>query len=156
MRAESRVAQRLGPWIIFGFLLIVTAAGRADAFTIEGPGRAVDSHTIVVRGTHVLLLGVTPIEAGSSCGPATSPWPCGTRPQEALTALLGTAAVACDLTTKVGHGDFQGSCATADRTDIGRALVEAGWARASDDRYAAAETAARSAQRGFWAARPPE
>jgi endonuclease YncB( thermonuclease family) len=135
---------------------MVAAPQCADAFTIEGPGRAVDSHTVIVRGTHVLLLGVTPIEASSSCGPAASPWPCGTRAQEALTLLLGAAPVTCDLTTKVGHGDFQGSCATADQTDLGRALVEAGWARASDDRYAPAEAAARSAQRGAWGARPPE
>ncbi len=147
-------ARRLWPLLIVA-LLILPPLSRAMGFPIRGPARAVGPRTVVVRGIHVVLQGVAPIAAADPCGPASAPWRCGERAQRALDVLAGAHPLACELGAKIGHGEFEGSCASERGGDLGRAFVAAGWARAEDDRYAVAEAAARAARRGAWAAKPP-
>lgn len=127
----------------------------AAAFTLEGPARAVNAHTVVVHGTHVVLLGIRPIGVDDSCGLDNAPWPCGDRAQVALQRLAGAGPVTCDLVAKIGHGDFQGTCTIPGGQDLAAALVAEGWARAADERYQADDAAAQKNKRGAWGLRPP-
>lgn len=134
---------------VLAALMILFPVSQAAAFSISGAARAVGPRTVVVRGIHVVLLGIAPIDR---CGPAGAPWPCGERAQQALDALAAAHPLICELGDKIGHGEFLGSCTSEDGNDLGRAFVAAGWARAEDEHYQAAEAEARAAKRGAWAA----
>ncbi|MDE2517080.1 MAG: thermonuclease family protein [Rhodospirillales bacterium] len=104
-------------------------------------------------GPHVLrLYGLTPLARGTACaGQGGQPQDCGRAAANALARMVGTD-VSCRLRGEDGAGHALASCRSAG-TDLGRALVAAGLARASgrDEALVDAESAARNAHRGIWA-----
>ncbi|WP_224003739.1 hypothetical protein [Aureimonas sp. SA4125] len=106
----------------------------------------------VGRGT-IRLEGIDPLLPNETCGPGSSPWPCGVKARSALRALVRSRSITCTV-----PGDFMEREATVDSAcslaaiDLGEWLVANGWARARDGgRYADAEAVARGARLGLWA-----
>ena len=140
----------------FGFAAIVCClAFGAGAAEIDGEARPSDARTLVVRGTHVALMDMLPFDSHAVCGPPGAEWSCSDISLRALAALVAGRHISCELVNKVGHGDFQGRCATPDGADIATAMVTGGWARAADSTLEPQQQAAQSAQRGAWGPAPP-
>jgi endonuclease YncB( thermonuclease family) len=103
--------------------------------TISGSARVIDGDTVVVAGTTVRLKGVDAAELGTARG------------EDARRAMdrLVTGRLTCRLTGEKTHGREVGYCATADGTDINRAIIAQGAALACpryDDRYVPFEQSA--------------
>ncbi|MDN2568554.1 thermonuclease family protein, partial [Aquibium sp. A9E412] len=113
-----------------------TAAGRLEA-----------------EGLTVLLSGLQVVEPDRLCDAADGgTWPCGMRARTAFRGLLRGRAVACDLDDGAagGAGTVTARCALAGR-DLGRWLVEHGWALAAPGGpYGQAAAAARAERRGLF------
>ena len=102
--------------------------------TISGSARVIDGDTVVVAGTTIRLKGVDAAELGTARG------------EDARRAMvrLVTGRLTCRLTGEKTHGREVGYCATADGTDINRAIIAQGAALACpryDDRYVPFEQA---------------
>ena len=103
--------------------------------TISGSARVIDGDTVVVAGTTIRLKGVDAAELGTARG------------EDARREMvrLVTGRLTCRLTGEKTHGREVGYCATADGTDINRAIIAQGAALACpryDDRYVPFEQAA--------------
>ena len=103
--------------------------------TISGSARVIDGDTVVVAGTTIRLKGVDAAELGTARG------------EDARRAMarLVTGRLTCRLTGEKTYGRGVGYCATADGTDINRAIIAQGAALACpryDDRYVPFEQAA--------------
>jgi endonuclease YncB( thermonuclease family) len=102
--------------------------------TISGSARVIDGDTVVVAGTTIRLKGVDAAELGTARG------------EDARRVMdrLVTGRLTCRLTGEKTHGREVGYCATADGTDINRAIIAQGAALACpryDDRYVPFEQA---------------
>jgi endonuclease YncB( thermonuclease family) len=111
----------------------------------------VDGETLRLREMVVRLQGIAAPPRGLSChatdGAASD---CGAEAATALAALVRGHGVACRLHGRDSAGLAQGVCDAAG-TDLNRAVVTAGWARALDaSGMGDAETEARAARRGLW------
>ncbi|HME21803.1 MAG TPA: thermonuclease family protein [Acetobacteraceae bacterium] len=113
----------------------------------------VDGGTLLLRDRVVLLQGVAPPPRGTACEPHDgSDEDCGAAAANALAALVREAPVACRITGADGLGRPFAIC-QASGTELNRAVIAAGWARA-DGRQPAlkqAEDTARAERRGVWA-----
>ena len=111
----------------------------------------VDGETLRLREMVVRLHGVAAPPRGLSCRTETgSLSDCGAESATALAALVRGHGVACRLHGRDSAGLAQGVCEAAG-TDLNRALVTTGWARALDaSGMSDAETEARAARRGLW------
>lgn len=137
-------------WAVIGCCV----AFAATAAEIEGDARPSDARTLVIRGTHIALLDIRPFDPNALCGESGATWPCGDVSLHALAALVAGRRISCELVNKVGHGDFQGRCASPDGADLATTLVSGGWARAADPTLAPQQDAAKAARRGAWGAPP--
>lgn len=114
----------------------------------------VDGDTLVVDGQPVRLLGVQAPVAERDCPAEAGKRSCAASAEQALTRLVAGARVRCDGLEGPRFGKEVVATCWADERDIGRALVEAGWALADrrySSRYVHVEAEARRAGRGFWA-----
>jgi endonuclease YncB( thermonuclease family) len=130
--------------------LLVFAPLPAAADGISGTAHAFRGDIVIVRGTKVLLFGLTPPGDAEQC----SGTPCADVAKANLDALLEGTPISCGFVRKVGHGTYQGRCQHPDGGDVGLALLRQGWARADADappEYQAAEAEAKAANRGLWA-----
>jgi endonuclease YncB( thermonuclease family) len=110
----------------------------------------VDGETLRLREMVVRLQGVAAPPRGLSCRSASGVSDCGAASATALAALVRGHGVACRLHGRDSAGLAQGVCEAAG-TELNRAVVAAGWARALDaSGMDAAETEAREAGRGLW------
>jgi endonuclease YncB( thermonuclease family) len=109
----------------------------------------IDGGTLRMNRQVVRLLGVDPPERGESCGAATD---CGTAAANALAGLVREKPVSCALRGQDSMGRPLGACHAAG-TDINRAVIAAGWARADTDGsdLREAERSARAGRLGLWA-----
>ena len=145
------VAATLG---VIGLSSALFGHGTGTGDTLSAPAQAVaviDGGTLRL-GPHVLrLYGVTPLPRGTTCHSGTGPQDCGREAANRLAGLVGTE-VSCRLRGEDQDGHALASCESGG-TDLGRALVAAGLARAtgSDEGLIAAEGEARAAHRGIWA-----
>ena len=115
----------------------------------------VDGGTLVLGGRVVRLLGVDPPMRGATCKAANGSFvDCGAAATNALAALVRGSPVAC-LTR--GQDELGRPFATCEArgTDLNRAQVAAGWARAGDalPSLKRVEDQARAGHRGLWAGR---
>jgi endonuclease YncB( thermonuclease family) len=117
------------------YLPATAGSSTTAAPTISGSARVIDGDTVVVAGTIVRLKGVDAAELGTARG------------EDARRVMdrLVTGPLTCRLTGEKTHGREVGYCATADGTDINRAIIAQGAALACpryDDRYVPFEQAA--------------
>jgi endonuclease YncB( thermonuclease family) len=111
----------------------------------------VDGETLRLQDTVIRLQGLAAPPRGLSCRASDgSVSDCGAASATALAALVRGHGVACRLNGRDPAGLAQGRCEAAG-TDLNRALVMAGWARALDSSgMGEAETEARGERRGLW------
>ncbi len=115
----------------------------------------VDGGTLMLRNRVVRLLGVDPPMRGSICKAADgSDIDCGAAATSALAALVWEVPVACLVHGQDELGRPYAVC-EASGTDLNRAQVAAGWARAGDalPSLQREEAQARAGHRGLWAGR---
>ena len=124
-------------------------AMNADAAQVA----VVDGGTLRLRDSVIRLFGVAAPERGVACRDAVGgPVDCGDEATHALAGIVRAQAVAC----RVEGADRQGrplALCEVHGQDISQALVEGGWARATDaaPTLKDAEATARTSRRGLWA-----
>ena len=109
----------------------------------------IDGGTLRVDRQVVRLLGVDPPPRGESCGNEAD---CGSAAANALAGMVRQKPVTCALHGQDGLGRPLGVCDAAG-TDLNRAVVAAGWARAGSGLpdLQQVESGARADRRGLWA-----
>ena len=117
----------------------------------------VDAGTLRLQDHVVRLLGVDPPVRGATCRSHDGTgFDCGAAATNAVAALIRETPVACRLS---GHDSFGRPYAVceASGTDLNRAVIAAGWARADRTQPSLRrdEENARTQGRGLWAARDP-
>lgn len=113
----------------------------------------VDGATLRLQDRVVRLLGVEPPMPGATCTASNgTEFDCGVAATNALAALVREQPVACRTRGQDDLGRPYGEC-EASGTDLNRAQVAAGWARADKAVPAlqSAEAQARAERRGLWA-----
>lgn len=130
------------------------SAGRAEA-EIAGAARAVDGGTLEVGGKRIALYGVDAPPAGQSCREwapqGQREYRCGALARAFMQSLVAGREVFC--VEESGGRDGAATC-FADGRDLALALVQAGWAVATQgvsSRYVNQEQAARQSRSGLWA-----
>jgi endonuclease YncB( thermonuclease family) len=135
--------------------LVVLPAGAADG--ISGAAHAFRGDIVIIRGTKVLLFGITAPTDGERCILETGSTPCTEAAKATLAALVEDGPISCSFVRKIGHGSYQGRCQRSDGSDIGLTLLRQGWVRADAEaahEYQTAEAEAKAENRGLWANRP--
>lgn len=127
---------------------------------LHGAATASDGDTITITnqlGEHnVRIWGADALESRQTCQRAQQSVECGKDARDMVRALLAEGDVRCDkIEDRDRYGRYVAICFSANGTDIGRHLIQQGYAveytEYSDGRYAADEEAARRARRGAWA-----
>jgi endonuclease YncB( thermonuclease family) len=112
----------------------------------------VDGETLVLNETIIRLDGVAAPARGQAChGTAGAAIDCGAEAAGALAGLVRDRDVSCRLVGRDREGFPRAVCEAAG-TELNRALVAAGWARAGQPGLAGEEAAARAAGLGLWRA----
>lgn len=134
------------------FLMVVLAllcASPAVASTVSGRAEVIDGDSLRIGGQTVRLHGVDAFERGQMCAGV----PCGREATARMRAMVRDALVVCARTDTDRYGRMVARCRVGE-TDLGAALVRAGWAFAYT-RYSAAylpdQRAAERARAGVWA-----
>ncbi len=172
-RASSRAAPGSGAGLnaavwagvvgaVAGVLVVMLASpaellGRVPPLTgtlNAAPARVavVDGETLVLNETIIRLEGVSAPARGQLChGAEGGETDCGAEAAAALAAFVRGHDVSCRLNGRDREGFPRAICEAAG-TELNRALVAAGWARARSDMpgLAAEEKAAHDAGRGLW------
>lgn len=124
---------------------------------ISGRARAVDGGTLVIGKVTIALSGVAAPGLRHSCrewiGRHQRAYPCGLHAKAFLASMLAGHPASCVITPRRRGSALRGRC-YANGTDLGEALVGAGWAIAAGRRskqYLSVQETARAAQRGMWA-----
>ncbi len=163
------MAGLLGTTVLGAALLLVLPAqlfGRVPAMTgkVQAPAAAVavvDGQTLRLGEAVVRLQGVEAPARGTLClMPDNRRFDCGAAAAAALARVVRSHPVSCRLYGTDAAGFAQGLC-EAGPVAVNRAIVAAGWARASDvpegfaeARFADEEDDARAALRGIWQGGP--
>lgn len=113
---------------------------------------ALDGARIAYRQGVVTLPGVEALPLNERCGSSAEDFPCGVMARTELRRFLRGRSIACDVPDDFGlkRGEATSACTVGD-ADIGRWVVENGWARAAPGGpYADVEATARQSKRGIW------
>lgn len=113
-----------------------------------------DGDSLAVDGREYRIWGIDAPEFRQLCFGDNRRVPCGEYAANYMGELVGRGDVSCEEKDTDRYGRVVARCFRDDR-DIGREMVQAGWALAyrqySGDLYAADERAARREKRGVWA-----
>ena len=130
------------------------------AQAILGQAQVIDGDSLRIGEVELRLYGVDAPELTQECFSDDGPVECGTMAREALEGLIGGQAISCFPRDIDAFGRTVAQCRVSG-SDLGEALVEAGWATAfqrytSD--YVRTEARARAAKIGVWQwqFQPPE
>lgn len=119
------------------------------AHEISGAVRVVDGDTLAIGSSRIRLQGLDAPEMGQQCRQSGRSYDCGRQARDALVEAIDGGTIACKARRKDRYGRLVAICYLGD-VDLGRRIVEEGWAVASGD-YDLAERLARTAGRGIWA-----
>lgn len=130
---------------------------------VEGRASVVAADLLRLGDTTVRLEGIEPPDRYQRClrsGTAASAktWSCGEDAREALSRIIRGHALVCMVAEKDANGVSSGRC-QAGKTDVGEALVKAGYAFSDGglmSSYRTAENEAKAAKTGMWIAAEPE
>jgi len=123
-----------------------------EAQSLRGSAQVIDGDSLTVAGLQVRLFGIDAPELDQQCFDGGTPVACGEMAKSKLASLIGDAALSCLNKTTDAHGRMVAICRIGG-VDIGRAMVEAGWAtayRRYGEDYVAAELRARASKTGLW------
>lgn len=140
------------PAELFGRVPVLSGTLRAPAARVA----VVDGETLLLNDTIIRLFGVSAPARGQACGGADGRgMDCGAAAAAALAGLVRDRDVTCQLSGRDVEGFARGICAAAG-TELNRAQVAAGWARARGEAPAldAVQDAARVARLGLWKGTP--
>ena len=158
----GRAGQRLSAWLLGAVVIagLITVGLSSDLFgqgqplpdrLLAEPEKVavVDGDTLRLDGRIVRLAGITAPGRGDICRGGTD---CGGAATSALAGLVRDRRVECRLRGQDGMGRPYGAC-DANGTDLSRAIVAAGWARAqpATPGLADLELRARLQGAGLWA-----
>ena len=118
---------------------------------LDGRPVVVDGDSLTIDGARIRLAGIDAPERAQSCSLAGMSHPCGDEAREHLAGLIGRAAVACTWGRLDKYGRRLARCRVGE-TDLGAAMVRAGWAVAYGG-FEAEEAEARAHGRGLWSGR---
>ena len=96
---------------------------------ITGPARVIDGDTIEVAGERIRLHGIDVPEMDQTCKWPDSTIACGAIAKAELADAIAGAEVRCEERDRDRYGRIVAVC-HASGHDIGRAMVDAGWALA--------------------------
>ena len=137
-------------FILFSGIALSTLSQAAD---VTGPARVVDGDTIHIGDTKIRLHGIDTPETKQECKDANgNPWMAGVDATAYLKSLTDGNEVTCSSHGNDRYGRMIGSC-EVDGTDINRAMVIAGLARAYrqySERYLFEEHSAMRNKAGMW------
>jgi len=147
-------------WVGFFVLLLVATTvgvGPGRAQTISGLPFVADGDTLGFDQYRVRLFGVDAPEPKQTCVMVGQDAPIGEWATKTLRQLIGRDNVTCSPIGRPKGVHVVARCRTANVQDIGRAMVDAGFAwdfkRISHGIYADNEAQARSRSLGVWAGR---
>ncbi len=122
---------------------------------VEGRGTAVSGDSLRLGSTLIRLDGIEAPEPDQMCtGADGAEWSCGRVARQALSGLLRTGRVSCDVSVS-SDGPHSGDCKVGNQ-DIAAALVRGGYVFANSGLFAAysgLEQEARGNKAGLWAGR---
>jgi endonuclease YncB( thermonuclease family) len=154
--ARRRRAGRLARALPLALMLAAgagAALGQSGNAVVAGPASVIDASHLEIAGHRFKLYGIDAPDADEVCQSAQGKdYPCGIEARDALVSLIGSAAVSCTPRGPDQNNAMMAVCAAGER-DLGRAMVEAGWAIADRTRtlvYEETELKARTAKRGIW------
>ena len=119
--------------------------------TVQPAGRAVvnDGDTLTLDGERIRLRGIDAPEYSQVCMRSGVEYNCGGEAARALRALVAGRNVACSGWERDQYDRLLATCSVGD-ADVGRRMVESGWA-VSYGSYGREEVAARRDGNGLWA-----
>lgn len=155
----SAAAAGLAAGIYIGISIGFNQAATLQENPLRGPATASDGDTITITnelGKHsVRIWGADALESRQTCAKGREKVECGKTARDITRALLAEGDVNCEKKEdRDRYGRYVAICFSAAGTDIGRHIIQQGYAieykEYSDGRYAADEQAARAAKRGIW------
>lgn len=123
--------------------------GAGPGETFSGKARAVDGDSLELGGRRVRLIGIDAPEYRQTCEKFGLTTQCGGRAHAELAKLVSGKTVECESFGYDRYDRTLAKCRTG-VTDLGAAMVRAGWAIAYGD-YRDEEQVARRARAGIWA-----
>lgn len=133
-------------------LVLVGVALVAERYipALTGAVRLADGDSLELGGQRIRIEGIDAPELHQNCGTPNTEWACGRRAKEALQKIIEAGEVTCRPVDQDRYGREVSICEVGGR-DLGRAMVEQGWAVATGIAYADEQRVARAARRGIWA-----
>ena len=112
-----------------------------------------DGGTLQSGGAVIRLAGIAARDADATCKSANGKsWPCGAAAKSALTRLIRSRAVTCELPKQSAQKDVVARCSVAG-ADLSTWMVRQGWAEPKDTKESELAEAAQSAKQdklGLW------
>ncbi len=112
-----------------------------------------DGDSLRIDGERIRLWGIDAPELGQRCRHDGQSYDCGKASQAALSSLIGSSQVKCEMVDTDRYGRTVARCFVGG-TDLGAAMVRLGWAvdfaRYSKGYYAGEQEQAKAAGRGLW------
>ena len=112
-----------------------------------------DGGTLQSGGAVIRLAGIAARDADATCKSANGKsWPCGAAAKSALTRLIRSRAVTCELPKQSAQKDVVARCSVAG-ADLSTWMVRQGWAEPKDTNETALAEAAAAAKQdklGLW------
>ena len=130
-------------------VVAIVYLGTGPVETFSGKARAIDGDSLELGGRRIRLIGIDAPEYRQTCEKAGGTTSCGRRAHAELKFLVSGKRVECE---SVGFDRYDRTLARcrAGETDLGAAMVRAGWAIAYGD-YRGEERQARRNRAGIWA-----
>ncbi len=152
--AKARASRR---WrhasaLVAGLVVVALAPAPAAAAEIVGRPLVIDGDSLELGGRRIRLYGIDAPELDQTCALPDRTVACGETARTALLDLLAGGEIVCQPVGEVVQGESVAVC-FADGADLGRDMVQGGWAlvdRRRSTAYVAVEDAAREAARGLW------
>jgi endonuclease YncB( thermonuclease family) len=131
-------------------LSAVAAPKTLSAGVLTGRVRVIDGDSLKMGGTEIRLFGVDAFEYKQTCGKLA----CGRAALMRMMELTSWQVISCKPRDKDGYGRVVAQCFDAKGRDLGKAMVESGYAvayRQHSRLYVADETVAQKRKVGAWA-----